>query len=74
MTWQTIISLLWLVAVLILLVLIWRSSEKRVKHTHSMELLLAGSVERQATSTQQAVEALCDLVAILKEQKNDELQ
>jgi hypothetical protein len=60
MTWltiiNTIISWLWLIAVLALLWLIWRSSEARLKHVQKMEITLVDVAMKDAETARKAVE------------------
>lgn len=69
---QLIFNVCWLLALLILLILIWRSSEARLKHVQSMEKTMFDVAMKDAESTRMAVEALRDLVAMLKVQRSNE--
>lgn len=69
---QLIFNVCWLLALLVLLILIWRSSERRLKHIQSMEVTMFDVAMKDAESTRIAVESLRDLITHLKEQKNDE--
>lgn len=84
MTWlpiaQTLFYASWLIALLVVLILIWRSSEARLKHIQSMEITMfdvaskdAESTRKAVESTQSLVESIHVLVAIVqKERTNDE--
>lgn len=62
----TLFYIAWLLALLALLFLIWRSSEKRLKHIQSMELTLFDIAKRDSESARQAVESLKALVALMQ--------
>lgn len=76
MTWlqtvQFIFYALWLIGLLALLFLIWRSSEARLKHIQSMETTMFDVATKDAESTRMAVESLRDLITHLKVQKSHE--
>lgn len=57
-----IFNTLWLIALLALLVLIWRSSEARLKHVQSMEITMFDVASKDAESTRKAVESIASLV------------
>ncbi|HET8911202.1 MAG TPA: hypothetical protein VFN23_07055 [Ktedonobacteraceae bacterium] len=62
----TLFDLLWLLAVLILLYLIWRSSEARLKHVTEMEKTLIEVSRKNADTTMLAVQQVQILVDVLK--------
>jgi hypothetical protein len=66
MLFITIFDVLWLCAVLALLILIWRSSERRLKQGAVMEAALVDVAQKDAESARLAVTALQELVHVLK--------
>ncbi len=67
MNWITIFDLCWLTAVLVLLFLIWRSSERRLKHVQTMEKTLVDVSNKNAESAQKAVLATQQALDLLRE-------
>jgi hypothetical protein len=65
----TIISYLWLFAVLFFLWLIWRSSEHRLQHVQAMEKTLVDVATKDAESARQAVETTRILAAIVQNEQ-----
>jgi hypothetical protein len=59
----TLFNIAWLLALLILLFLIWRSSEKRLKHIQNMEITLFDIAKKDAETAREAVEACKALIA-----------
>lgn len=66
----TIFDILWLLSILVLLFLIWRSSERRLKHVSTLETTLVGVSQKNAESVQQSVQATQEVIAMLKADKN----
>lgn len=62
-------DILFLLALLALLWAIWRSSERRTKHTESMERTLVDVATKDAESARQAVETVRVLAAIIQNQQ-----
>lgn len=62
----TIFDIAWLLALLLLLYLIWRSSEARLKHIQSMELTLFDIAKKDAENAHQAVEACKILISMMQ--------
>lgn len=65
----TIFDVIWLLALLVLLVLIWRSSEERLKHVQRMEVTLFEVSKTSAKSAQQAAEAAQLAVEMLQKER-----
>jgi hypothetical protein len=63
---QTIFDSFWLIAVLVLLFLIWRSSERRLKHAETLEVTLVDVARHDAETARKAVEAVQEVIALLK--------
>lgn len=59
---QFVFYALWLVGLLILLFLIWRSSEARLKHIQNMEATMFDVATKDAESSRKAVDAILTLV------------
>lgn len=59
-------SLFWLLAILVLLIAIWRSSEHRLHHIQAMEKTMFEVAMKDAESARQAVEITRTLVALLQ--------
>jgi hypothetical protein len=59
----------WLIAVLALLWVIWRSSEHRLKHVRAMEKVLIDVAMKDAENARQAVEAVRTLAAIVQNEQ-----
>lgn len=57
-----IFYVIWLIALLVLLFLMYRSSEKRLKHIQSMELTLFDVAKKDAETARQAVDIVYSLV------------
>lgn len=76
---QFVFYVLWLVGLLVLLFLIWRSSEARLKHIQNMEATMFDVATKDAESTRKAVESMQSLVESIhvlvamlqKEQSNE---
>lgn len=76
---QAIFYALWLIGLLIVLILIWRSSEARLKHIQAMETTMFDVATKDAESTRKAVESMQPLiesihtlVAMLQKERSDE--
>ncbi len=73
MNWLAIINEIfdigWLIAVLILLFLIWRSSERRHDHAQKMEQTIVEIGMKDAESARQAVEAARTLAAVVQNEQ-----
>lgn len=73
MNWLTLINEIfdigWLIAVLALLFLIWRSSERRHDHAVRMEHAIVEIGAKDAESARQAVEAVRTLAAIVQNEQ-----
>jgi Na+-transporting methylmalonyl-CoA/oxaloacetate decarboxylase gamma subunit len=73
MNWLAIFNelfdILFLLALIALLWAIWRSSERRLKHTESMERTLVEVATKDAESARQAVETVRILAAIIQNQQ-----
>lgn len=74
----TIFDIVWLLALLVLLYLIWQSSEKRLKHIQSMEITLfdigkqdAETARKAVETTQSLVESVKALIALMQKDAND---
>lgn len=64
-----VFDILWLVAILILLILIWRSSENRLTHARTLETALVEVAKQDAENARQAVESVRMLAAILQNEQ-----
>jgi hypothetical protein len=64
-----IFDILFLLALIALLWAIWRSSERRLKHTESMERTLVDVATKDAESARQAVETTRILAAIVQNEQ-----
>lgn len=62
-------SLLWLLAILALLIAIWRSSERRLQHIQAMEKTMFEVAMKDAESARQAVETTRALIALLQNEQ-----
>lgn len=76
---QFIFYALWLLGLLTLLFMIWRSSEARLKHIQSMEATMFDVATKDAESTRKAVDAVLSLVdstntlvALIRKEQGDE--
>lgn len=73
MNWLTIINEIfdigWLLAVLVFLILIWRSSEHRLQHVVTMENTMLEVARQDAESARQAVEATRILAAVVQNEQ-----
>ena len=73
MNWLAIInevfSVAWLVAVLVFLVLIWRSSERRLRHAEAMEKTIIDVAAKDAENARQAVETTRILASIIQNEQ-----
>lgn len=59
----------WLIALLVLLILIWRSSENRLTHARTLEAALIEVAKQDAENARQAVESVRMLAAIVQNQQ-----
>lgn len=66
MTFIQIFDVIWLTTVLVLLFLIWRSSEQRLKHVQQMETTLVDVSIKNAESARKAVETTQEALDALK--------
>jgi len=73
MNWIQIFDVLWLTSILVLLFLIWRSSERRLKHVTTLEKTMIEVAALDAESARKAVQANQELIAMLKAGKPDVL-
>lgn len=73
MNWLAIINEIfdigWLIAVLVFLILIWRSSENRLRHIINMESTMFDVARQDAESARQAVEAVRTLAAVVQNEQ-----
>jgi hypothetical protein len=65
----TIFDVSWLLAVLGLLIAIWRSSEARLRHAERMEATLIEVATKDAENARQAVESVRMLAAIIQNEQ-----
>lgn len=63
----TIFNIAWLLALLVLLFLIWRSSERRLRHIQSMELTLFDIAKKDAETAREAVKTTQAAFELLKQ-------
>lgn len=68
-TLQTIFNIAWLTSLLVLLFLIWRSSEKRLKHIQKMEITMFDVSKQDAESARKAVDACYLLIETMKQKE-----
>jgi hypothetical protein len=61
-----IFNIAWLLALLVLLYLIWRSSEARLKHIQRMEVTMFDIAKQDAETARKAVETTQALVESVK--------
>jgi preprotein translocase subunit SecG len=61
-----IFNIAWLLALLVLLYLIWRSSEARLKHIQRMEITMFDIAKQDAETARKAVENNSALVEIMR--------
>lgn len=71
MNWIQIFDIVWLISLLVLLFLIWRSSEKRLHHVLVMEKTLVDVSVKNAESARQSVQTTQEAVAMLKAERNE---
>lgn len=73
MNWIEIVNELfdigWLIALLIFLVLIWRSGERREKHMHAMMTTFTEVARQNAESARIVAEAVRTLAAIVQNEQ-----
>lgn len=62
-----VFDLLWLTSLLVLLFLIWRSSETRSTRAQALEATLVSTSTQNAESVRQMVIATQEIIAMLKE-------
>jgi hypothetical protein len=67
MSWIQVFDIVWLTSLLILLLLIWRSSERRNKHVTAMEQTLVDVSTKNAESVRQAVQTTQEVLQLLKD-------
>lgn len=77
MNWIQLFDILWLTSLLVLLFLIWRSSERRGKQDKENNKTLINTLieigQKDAESARRAVQAAQDAIALLKAGKSDVL-
>lgn len=77
MNWIQLFDILWLTSLLVLLLLIWRSSERRGKQDKEDNKTLINTLieigQKDAESARRAVQAAQDAIALLKAGKSDVL-
>lgn len=61
-----IFDVLWLCSLLVLLFLIWRSSEKRSQHALMLETTLVDVATKNAESVRQAIASTQEVIGLLK--------
>lgn len=62
----TIFYIVWLIALLVLLFAIYRSSERRLKHIQNMELTLFDVAKQDAQTARQAVDTVQSLAESMR--------
>jgi hypothetical protein len=77
MNWIQLFDIAWLTSLLVLLFLIWRSSERRRKEDKERDVKLINTLieiaRKDAESARQAVQAVQELIVLLKDEKDDVL-
>lgn len=72
MIFVQIFDIIWLMCLLGLLFLIWRSSERRANQTQHNQDILVGVIQKNVETNQRAIQMTNDAFTLLKENRDEQ--